>query len=119
VVVEDRRAAGERELGEPRARRRVLGLRVDPGPDRVELPQPREQVGLLGARAGQGLVQVVVGVDQARGEQAAGAVDRGRRAVVPAGTDGEIRETLAGNLCRCTGYEKIIEAVRLAAGTPA
>lgn len=29
--------------------------------------------------------------------------------------DGEIREALAGNLCRCTGYEKILDAVRLAA----
>ncbi|HEV7204627.1 MAG TPA: (2Fe-2S)-binding protein [Jatrophihabitans sp.] len=34
---------------------------------------------------------------------------------VPAPTDPEIREALAGNLCRCTGYEKILDAVRLAA----
>ncbi|WP_029430170.1 (2Fe-2S)-binding protein [Blastococcus sp. URHD0036] len=29
--------------------------------------------------------------------------------------DAEIREALAGNLCRCTGYEKILDAVKLAA----
>ena len=30
-------------------------------------------------------------------------------------SDAEIREALAGNLCRSTGYEKILDAVRLAA----
>jgi aerobic carbon-monoxide dehydrogenase small subunit len=30
--------------------------------------------------------------------------------------DAEIREALAGNLCRCTGYEHILTAVRGAAG---
>ena len=30
-------------------------------------------------------------------------------------TDAEIRMDLAGNLCRCTGYHKIVEAVQLAA----
>ncbi len=33
---------------------------------------------------------------------------------VPEPSDLEIREALAGNLCRCTGYEKILDAVRLA-----
>ncbi|HEV8374414.1 MAG TPA: (2Fe-2S)-binding protein [Actinomycetota bacterium] len=35
----------------------------------------------------------------------------------PSPTDPEIREALAGNLCRCTGYEKVLAAVRLAAGS--
>jgi carbon-monoxide dehydrogenase small subunit len=33
----------------------------------------------------------------------------------PRPSDAEIREALAGNLCRCTGYEKILDAVRIAA----
>ncbi|MBV8979315.1 MAG: (2Fe-2S)-binding protein [Acidimicrobiia bacterium] len=40
----------------------------------------------------------------------------------PNPTDDEIREGLSGNLCRCTGYQGIVNAVRLAAGenlTPA
>ena len=41
------------------------------------------------------------------------AADLLRRSPRP--SDPEIREALAGNLCRCTGYEKILDAVRLAA----
>ncbi len=33
--------------------------------------------------------------------------------------DAEVREALAGNLCRCTGYQKIVDAVRAAARPPA
>ncbi|MFF5156766.1 (2Fe-2S)-binding protein [Streptomyces sp. NPDC000348] len=33
----------------------------------------------------------------------------------PDPADADIREALSGNLCRCTGYEKIMDAVRLAA----
>ena len=35
----------------------------------------------------------------------------------PAPTDAEVREALAGNLCRCTGYQKIVQAVLAAAET--
>jgi carbon-monoxide dehydrogenase small subunit len=35
----------------------------------------------------------------------------------PAPTDQQIREALSGNLCRCTGYQGIVKAVRQAAGT--
>ena len=35
----------------------------------------------------------------------------------PSPTDEQTREALAGNLCRCTGYEKILDAVRLAAAS--
>ena len=37
----------------------------------------------------------------------------------PNPTDQEIREALSGNLCRCTGYQGIIRAVRRAADTAA
>jgi 4-hydroxybenzoyl-CoA reductase subunit gamma len=36
----------------------------------------------------------------------------------PSPDEAEIREALGGNLCRCTGYVKIIEAVQAAAAKP-
>jgi carbon-monoxide dehydrogenase small subunit len=44
------------------------------------------------------------------------ALLRAARGRVP-GED-EVREALAGNLCRCTGYQKIVDAVRAAAKAP-
>ena len=35
----------------------------------------------------------------------------------PDPAEGEIRQALSGNLCRCTGYQKIVEAVQAAAKT--
>jgi aerobic carbon-monoxide dehydrogenase small subunit len=39
-------------------------------------------------------------------------------AQTPEPSEYEIREALSGNLCRCTGYAKIFDAVRLAAARP-
>jgi len=50
MVVEDRRAPGERELGEAGARGGVLGVGVDPGPDRVQLLEPGEDLRALAQR---------------------------------------------------------------------
>jgi carbon-monoxide dehydrogenase small subunit len=85
---------------------------------------------VLGAQANGREVVTVEGVDAARVRNAfveAGAVQCGfctpglivaahdllQR--VPDPSDAEIREALAGNVCRCTGYGKIIQAVHMAA----
>ena len=44
------------------------------------------------------------------------AVEWLKRAPFGGGAEVEIREALSGNLCRCTGYVKIIESVQAAAG---
>lgn len=36
---------------------------------------------------------------------------------IPNPTEAEVREAISGNLCRCTGYQHIVEAVLLAANT--
>jgi hypothetical protein len=76
VVVEDRRAAGESELRESGARRCVLRFRVEARPDRIELTQPGEEVGLLRAGARERLEEVVVGVDEPGRDERALEVDR-------------------------------------------
>ncbi|MEX2211005.1 MAG: (2Fe-2S)-binding protein [Gaiellaceae bacterium] len=86
---------------------------------------------VLAAQADGHEVVTVEGVEAGRVQEAfveAGAVQCGfctpglvvatvdllRRSPDP--TDDEIREALSGNLCRCTGYQKIFDAVRAAAG---
>ena len=85
---------------------------------------------VLGGQADGRSIVTVEGVDGARVQQAfvdAGAVQCGFCTPglivathdllerVPNPTEAEIREALAGNVCRCTGYAKIIDAVNLAA----
>jgi carbon-monoxide dehydrogenase small subunit len=86
---------------------------------------------VLAAQADGHEVVTVEGVEAGRVQEAfvdAGAVQCGfctpglvvatadllRRSPDP--SDDEIREALSGNLCRCTGYQKIFDAVRAAAG---
>ncbi len=75
VVVEDRRAARERELGQSRARRGVLGLGVEAGPHRIQLDEPLEERGVLRAGSRERLVEVVVRVDEARRDDRAAEVE--------------------------------------------
>ena len=37
----------------------------------------------------------------------------------PTPDEAEIRDALSGHLCRCTGYQNIVDAVKLASGAPA
>ena len=138
-----RRALGGRVAAVRAARAaRAPGLeeRVRAGRVRLVLGLPGRRAGVLvpGRRgAGRGARDRDRRGARRRGRAApgAGGVPGGRRRAVrvlhagadrrharPAGAqrravDAEIREALAGNLCRCTGYEKILDAVRLAALT--
>ena len=94
-MVGRRRTARQGQLGESRRGGHPDPLGIEPCPHRVELGEPAEQAVLLGARPGQHLVQVVVGVDQARDRHAPTAVEdvrighqaRGRAARADPGDD--------------------------------
>jgi hypothetical protein len=75
MVVGSRRAARARERGQAGAGGGLLHAGVDVRPHRVELLEPLEQRRLAREPACGPLVQVVVGVDEAGGRQAAAAVD--------------------------------------------
>src|SRR6266511_1450155 len=75
VVVEDRRATGQRQFGEARARGCVLRLLVDPRPHRVERLQPTEEVLLLRSCSRQVLPEVVVRVHEPGRNDRAAEVD--------------------------------------------
>jgi carbon-monoxide dehydrogenase small subunit len=36
---------------------------------------------------------------------------------IPRPTEAEIRQVLSGNLCRCTGYQNIVQAIRAASAS--
>ena len=75
VVVGDRRRAAQGELGQADGRGDADILDGDARPDRVELLEPGEQVTAGGTTASEPLVEVMVGVDQPGGDDAAVAGD--------------------------------------------
>ena len=79
-------------------------------------PDPEPSLGrrldeVLGGQAGDGLTDDAEADAVLFGE----LVEPQSRRREPAPEEESVREALAGNLCRCTGYQKILDAVRLAA----
>ena len=103
VVVGDRRRPAHGELGQADGGRHLDVLDRDPRPDRIELLQPGEQVAARRPAAREPLVEVVVGVDQPGGDDAAVAVDhlvaRSRRDRADLGDDAAFEGHLARPAC--------------------
>lgn len=75
VVIGRRRAAGERQLGQPDGRRGPLPFGVDAGPHGIQLSEPAEEPLLARPRAGERLVQMMMGVHQAGDRDRAAPVE--------------------------------------------
>ena len=87
-MVGARGGAGQGQPGQAGRGGRAEQLRGQPGPDRIQGLQPAEQGVVGGIPAGDPLIEVGVGVDQAGRDQPPGAVDPGGR--------GELRRTGPG-----------------------
>ena len=113
VVVGRGRAAGARELHERPGRAGAQQLLVQARPHGVERGEPLEERVVDREAAGQPLVEVVVGVDQPRGGQAAGAVDvrrpgqvAGRRPGADRGDPVALDDHVAAGVLRAIGVHR-------------
>src|SRR2546426_7741188 len=75
VVIGGGGAATQRKLGESDLGGGPLPIRVDGGPDGIELAQPIEEPSLLSPHSSERLVQVMMGIDQARQRDQPASVD--------------------------------------------
>jgi hypothetical protein len=98
VVVGARRAPSAREPPQRGGRRGPHDLLVDACPHRVQRREPLEQRGVDSEPAGGPLVEVLVGVDEAGGEHAAGAGEHAVSSpayVIGSGTGSDRRDPVA------------------------
>src|SRR2546430_6296855 len=75
VMIGRGRAAAKRQLGQPDLRRRALPIRIDRRPGWIKLAEPVKEPALLRMDPRQGLVQMMVRVDEARNGQQTMRVD--------------------------------------------
>ncbi len=110
VVVGGHRASRQGQPAQPAGRGSADDVGVDPPPDRVERFQPSEQGGVHGEAPGHPLIEMVVGVDQSRSDQAPRTVE-----VVGSG-DSTRRAALADRSDPVAPHGDVTRAVFIAEG---